>query len=107
MATNDGNNLVNDVLLDDQLVELWPDYPCLYDVRAAEFKNRDLRQQAMEEIAKKLSQTGAYFSSKLWVYTKNVYLELLCIYISKIFNFPKLHVPESMSGVEKVNYPDW
>ena len=37
--------------------------------------------------------------------TKNVYLELLRIYISKIG--VQLHVPESMSGVQKVNFPDW
>ena len=52
------NDMVNDVLLEDKLVELWPDYPCLYDVRSPEFKNRDLRQLAFEEIAKILNQTG-------------------------------------------------
>ena len=29
---------------------LCADYPCLYDVGAASFKNRDVRQLAMEEI---------------------------------------------------------
>jgi hypothetical protein len=50
--------MVNEVLLEDKLVEIWPDYPCLYDVRSVDFKNRDMRQQAFEEMAKKLNQTG-------------------------------------------------
>jgi len=29
------NDIVNDDLLDDRLVQMWPDYPCLYDVRDA------------------------------------------------------------------------
>ena len=29
---------VIDVLLGDCVVQMWPDYPCLYDVRAASFK---------------------------------------------------------------------
>ena len=47
-------------------------------------------------------------SSQIWTkqdYTKMVYLEHLHIYISKIGVY--LHVPESMSGVQKVNFPDW
>ncbi|KAI0240466.1 hypothetical protein LSAT2_008797 [Lamellibrachia satsuma] len=35
---------------------MWPDYPCLYDVRSAVFKNRDVRKLAMDEIAGKLDQ---------------------------------------------------
>ena len=45
MATT--HDIVNDVLLEDKL---WLYYSCLYDVRAACFKNRDVRQLAMEEI---------------------------------------------------------
>ncbi|KAK2185219.1 hypothetical protein NP493_241g00020 [Ridgeia piscesae] len=52
MATT--NDIVNDMLLEDKLVQMWPDYSCLYDVRAASFKNRDVRQLAKEEIASKL-----------------------------------------------------
>ena len=39
--------LVSDALLEDKFVKIWPDYPCLYDVRSFDFRNRDLRQQAM------------------------------------------------------------
>ena len=48
MATT--SEIVNVVLLEDKLVQMWLDYPCLYDVRSAIFKNRDVRQLANEEI---------------------------------------------------------
>ena len=54
------NDMVNEVLLEDRLVEIWPDYPCLYDVRSTDFKNRDMRQLAFEEMAKKLNKPGTY-----------------------------------------------
>ena len=47
MATT--RDIVNDVLFEDRLVQMWPDYPCLYDARPASFKCRDVRQLAMEE----------------------------------------------------------
>ena len=47
-ASNDV--LVSDALLEDKFVNIWPDYPCLYDVRSVDFRNTDLRQQAMEAI---------------------------------------------------------
>ena len=37
-ASNDV--LVSDALLEDKFVTIWPDYPCLYDVRAFDFRNR-------------------------------------------------------------------
>ena len=42
-------------MLEEKLVELSPDYGCLFDVRSADFKNRDKKQVAIEEIAIKLS----------------------------------------------------
>ena len=42
MAAN--NSIVADAVLEDKLADLWPDYPCLYDVRCPEFKNRELRE---------------------------------------------------------------
>ena len=47
--------LLSEIMLEEKLVELWPDYGCLYDVRSPDFKNRDKRQVAIEEIATKLS----------------------------------------------------
>ena len=37
-ASNDV--LVRDALLEDKFMTIWPDYPCLYDVRAFDFRNR-------------------------------------------------------------------
>ena len=88
MATREevnGNDLVNEVLLEDRLVEIWPDYPCLYDARSTDFKNRDMRQQAFEEMAKKLSQTGTYIE------TRAIYLIHLVISIIFMTSFTFFH----------------
>ena len=77
-----GNDLVNEVLLKDRLVEIWPDYPCLYDVRSTDFK---MRQQASEEMAKKLSQTGTYIE------TRAIYLIRLVISIIFMTSFTFFH----------------
>ena len=55
MAAN--NSIVADAVLEDKLADLWPDYPCLYDVRCPEFKNRELRDKAFQELAEKLGTT--------------------------------------------------
>ena len=47
--------MASEIMLEEKLVELWPDYGCLYDARSPDFKNRDKRQVAIEEIATKLS----------------------------------------------------
>ena len=47
-----------DVLLEDKIADIWPEYPCLYDVRSPDFKNRDLREKAYLEIAEKLEKSG-------------------------------------------------
>ena len=31
-----------EAVLEDKLADFWPDFPCLYDVRSSDFKNRDL-----------------------------------------------------------------
>ena len=40
-ASNDV--LVSDALLEDKFVTIWPDSPCLYNVRSVNFRNRDLQ----------------------------------------------------------------
>ena len=52
------SELVTEAVLEDKLVDIWPEYPCLYDVRSSDFKNRDLRDNALQEMAEKLGQTG-------------------------------------------------
>ena len=49
--------MVAEAILEDKLADIWPDYPCLYDVRCPEFKNRDLRDKAFQEMAEKLGTT--------------------------------------------------
>ncbi|CAH3031652.1 unnamed protein product, partial [Pocillopora meandrina] len=50
MAAN--NSIVADAVLEDKLADLWPD-----DVRCPEFKNRELRDKAFQELAEKLGTT--------------------------------------------------
>ena len=57
--------LVSDALPEDKFVTIWPDYRCLYDVRSVDFRNRDLRQQAMEAISEQLDHT--YFENVMQV----------------------------------------
>ena len=52
------SELVVDAILDDKIADLWPDYPCLYNVRSPDFKNREIREKAFEDIAEKLQKTG-------------------------------------------------
>ena len=70
--------LVSDALLEDKFVTIWPDNPCVYDVRSVDFRNRDLLQKAMEAIGSNWirhifrkyhagSNIGAYFLPRLSV----------------------------------------
>ena len=52
------SELVAKTILKDKLVNIWPKYPCHYDVCLQDFKNRDLREKAFQEIAEKLRQPG-------------------------------------------------
>ena len=56
MAAN-SSVLVAEAILEDKLADIWPDYPCLYDVHSADFRNRDLREKALQEMAEKLETT--------------------------------------------------
>ena len=52
------SQLLADVLLEDKIAEIWPEYLCLYDVRLPDFKNRDMREKAYHEIAEKVEKSG-------------------------------------------------
>ena len=60
-ASNDV--VVSDALLEDKFVTILPDYPCLYDVRLVDFRNRDLLQKAMEAIG----ELHTYFENVMQV----------------------------------------
>ena len=49
------SEVVSEYILEDKIIDLWPNYPCLFDVRSTDFKNRDKRQKAHEEMAKELN----------------------------------------------------
>ena len=55
---------LNDAVLEENLVDFRPDYPCLYDVRSPDFTNREKRDLAVEEIAEKLQTTGEINSKR-------------------------------------------
>ena len=55
-------NLVAEVFAEEKLVDLWQDFPCLYDVRCPDFKNRDKREQALSRIAEEAKQNGMLFT---------------------------------------------
>ena len=40
-----------------QLINLYETFPCLYDVRSKDHKNRDMRDKDLVEIAAKLGTT--------------------------------------------------
>jgi len=41
-----------------QLINLYENFPCLYDVRSTDHKNRDMRDKPLVEIAAKLGTTS-------------------------------------------------
>ena len=57
MATHD---VVADIMLEDKIADLWLDYPCLYDVKSPDFKNKDLRERSFQDIAEKVGKSGKF-----------------------------------------------
>ena len=56
---NQTHELVSDVLFEDHLVDMWPQYPCLYDVRSSNFKNRDSREKGFGRNSRKVGALAA------------------------------------------------
>ena len=54
-ATSD---FVNETILEEKLLEIWPEHPCLYDVRSSAFKDRRKREEAIQTIAETLNMNG-------------------------------------------------
>ena len=74
--------LLSEIMLEEKLVELWPDYGCLYDVRSPDFKNRDKRQVAIEEIATKLSFSRFFSIFRTKITTKCTVRAILSLCLS-------------------------
>ena len=50
-------SILAEAVLEDKLADCWPDFPCLYDVRSSDFKNCELRDKVLQELAEKLGTT--------------------------------------------------
>ena len=59
MAGN--SEFLNEAILEEKLVDVWQEYPYLYDVRSQEFKDRVKREQAVREMTGKLEQKGIIY----------------------------------------------
>ena len=77
--------LVSDALLEDTFVTIWPDYPCLYDVRSVDLRNRDFLQKVMEAIG------GATGSD---IYFENIMQVPICIYLDYRFDTCQMELRE-------------
>ena len=73
----DQSQLLADVLLEDKIADIWPEYPCLYDVRSPDFKNRDMREMAYLEIAEKLDKSGKAYVANIQNLLKQYLLQYL------------------------------
>ena len=56
---------INEALLEEKIVELWLEYPCLYDARSQDCKNLYMREKAMSEMAEKHEQNSKSERSSL------------------------------------------
>ena len=54
------NAYVCETISEDKLVVLWQQFPCLYDIRSEVYRNRDVREQAIKQIAEEVQQSGKY-----------------------------------------------
>ena len=66
------NSVLNKVIAEKKLVEIWPDHPCLYDVCSADFKDRDKRQKALEEIAMAVNQNSNIVKMLMNIYSNDL-----------------------------------
>ena len=42
----------------DVLIDLYRSHTCLYDIKAKNYHNREMKRKAIEDIAKKLNKTS-------------------------------------------------
>ena len=73
----DQSQLLANALLEDKIADIWPEYPCLYDVRSNDFKNRDMREMAYLEIAEKLDKPGKAYVANIQNLLKQYLLQYL------------------------------
>ena len=94
--------IVAEAVLEDKLADFWPDYPCFYDVRCPELKNRGLRDKAFQELAEKLETTCKRilnFSVKnsCWYCTRGFVTLLASVSFTTVKFWKPLHLRTSLS----------
>ena len=55
---------ISETLNEEKLIELWPEYLCLYDVRRNDFKDRDKREKAISEIISNIFHSTTRFNKE-------------------------------------------
>jgi hypothetical protein len=58
MAASTSSAVIAEAIVEDEIADIWPDYPCLYDVWSPDFKNREMRENSVVKIAEKCEKTG-------------------------------------------------
>jgi hypothetical protein len=58
MAASTSSVVIAEAVVEDEIADIWPDYPCLYDVWSPDFKNREMRENSVVKIAEKRGKTG-------------------------------------------------
>ena len=49
--------VLEDIVAEVKLIDIWPNYPCLYDVRLRDCKNQNKREKAIMEMSQKLEKS--------------------------------------------------
>ena len=60
--TSEASDFLSETILEEKLLDLWPDHPCLYDVRSATFMDRGKREDTFHDMAMKLNKSGTLLS---------------------------------------------
>ena len=55
------STFMSETIAEDKLAAVWKEFPCLYDVRSQSFRDRELREEAMQTIADEVEQSGEYW----------------------------------------------
>ena len=52
------SDYMSEAIGEEKLLGIWPEHPCLYDVRCPSFNDRVKRDEAFRDIATKLNKSG-------------------------------------------------
>ncbi len=92
---------VNETLLEENLRDIWPDNPCLFDVRSPIFKDREKREDAIIDTAFKLSKVVRHFDKLSRPFLLVLFLQKRMLSIAEILS-KMLRPPHTMSKLPRV-----